>query len=71
MSARRGALQVRANGSNTPRGWLIFDAFFNNYPSESFRVLKNNEIRDFGEFRTARLVLQAWDRLEENGWKEN
>ena len=27
MLARRVALQVRANGSNTPRGWLIFAAF--------------------------------------------
>jgi hypothetical protein len=35
-----------------------------NYPSETFRVLKTNEIRRFGEYRTARLVLQAWDRME-------
>jgi hypothetical protein len=34
------------------------------YPSETFRGLKTNEIRRFGEYRTARLVLQAWDRLE-------
>jgi hypothetical protein len=34
------------------------------YPSETFRVLKNNEIRQLGEFRTQRLVLEAWDRLE-------
>ena len=34
------------------------------YPSETFRVLKNNEIRRFGEYRTARLVLDAWDRIE-------
>jgi hypothetical protein len=34
------------------------------YPSETFRVLKANEIRRFGEYRTARLVLQAWDRME-------
>jgi hypothetical protein len=33
------------------------------YPSETFRVLKNNEIREFGEYRTQRLVLEAWDRL--------
>jgi len=33
------------------------------YPSETFRVLKNNEIRDFGEYRTQRLVLEAWDHL--------
>ena len=34
------------------------------YPSETFRVLKANEIRRFGEYRTARLMLQAWDRME-------
>ena len=33
------------------------------YPSETFRVLKNNEMRQFGEYRTQRLVLEAWDRL--------
>jgi hypothetical protein len=33
------------------------------YPSETFRVLKNNELRQFGEYRTQRLVLEAWDRL--------
>ncbi|MCX8517958.1 MAG: hypothetical protein ORN29_07850 [Rhodoferax sp.] len=31
------------------------------YPSETFRVLKSGEIRDFGEYRTQRLVLAAWD----------
>ncbi len=31
--------------------------------SETFRVLKNNELRQFGEYRTQRLVLEAWDRL--------
>jgi len=34
------------------------------YPSETFRVLKQNEIRRFGEYRTARLVLAAWDAME-------
>jgi hypothetical protein len=33
------------------------------YPSETFRVLKNNEMREFGEYRTRRLVLAAWDGL--------
>ena len=32
------------------------------YPSETFRVLKNNEVATFGEYRTQRLVLAAWDR---------
>jgi hypothetical protein len=30
------------------------------YPSESFRVLKDKELAEFGEFRTQRLVLEAW-----------
>jgi hypothetical protein len=34
------------------------------YPSETFRVLKDREIREFGEYRTQRLVLDAWDRME-------
>ena len=33
------------------------------YPSETFRVLKDNEEREFGEYRTQRLVLSAWDAL--------
>ena len=33
------------------------------YPNETFRVLKNNEIRQFGEYRTQTLVLEARDRL--------
>jgi hypothetical protein len=33
------------------------------YPSETFRVLRDNELREFGEYRTRRLVLEAWDRL--------
>lgn len=32
------------------------------YPTETFRVLKRNERRDFGEYRTQRLVLEAWAR---------
>jgi hypothetical protein len=33
------------------------------YPSETFRVLKNKEMGRFGEYRTRRLVLEAYDRL--------
>ncbi len=31
------------------------------YPSETFRILKSNEIARYGEYRTRRLVLEAWD----------
>lgn len=37
------------------------------YPSETFRVLKEKEIRQLGEYRTRRLVLEAWDRMEADG----
>jgi len=40
------------------------DVMGENYPSETFRVLKNNELKAFGEYRTRRLVLEAWDKLE-------
>ncbi len=43
------------------------DVMGNDYPSETFRVLKNGELREFGEYRTQRLVLAAWDRLEQTG----
>lgn len=39
------------------------DVMGDDYPSETFRVLKNNEMREFGEYRTRRLVLAAWDGL--------
>ena len=34
------------------------------YPTETFSVLKRKEISEFGEYRTQRLVLEAWDKLE-------
>ncbi|WP_449101549.1 Eco57I restriction-modification methylase domain-containing protein [Pseudomonas veronii] len=40
------------------------DVMDNGYPSETFAVLKRNEEREFGEYRTQRLVLEAWDKLE-------
>ena len=31
--------------------------------NETFRVLKDNELRQYGEYRTKRLVLEAWNKL--------
>jgi len=31
--------------------------------NETFRVLKSNELRQYGEYRTKRLVLEAWNRF--------
>lgn len=39
------------------------DVMGKDYPSETFRVLKDREIREYGEYRTQRLVLEAWDRI--------
>jgi hypothetical protein len=43
------------------------DVLGSQYPSETFRVLKENELAQFGEYRTQRLVLQAWNRLQADG----
>ena len=34
------------------------------FPGETFRVLKDKEERAFGEYRTRRLVLEAWGRQQ-------
>ena len=39
------------------------------YPSETFRVLQKNEIKQYGEYRTARLVLAAYDALVADGMR--
>jgi hypothetical protein len=36
----------------------------NDYPSVTFRVLKNCELRGFGEYRAQRLLLAAWDAMD-------
>jgi len=43
------------------------DVYGPDFPGETFRVLKDKEIRQYGEYRTRRLVLEAWDRLAERG----
>ncbi len=40
------------------------DVFGPDFPGETFRVLKEKEIRQFGEYRTKRLILEAWEKLE-------
>lgn len=34
------------------------------YILEQFPVLKKNDINNYGEYRTKRLVLEAYDRLD-------
>ena len=33
------------------------------YPSETFRVLRDAELSTYGEYRTQRLVLEVWDKM--------
>lgn len=40
------------------------DVMGTDYPSETFRVLKDKERKEFDEYRTQRLVLEAWKALE-------
>lgn len=37
------------------------------FPSETYRTLKENEEKQYGEYRTRRLVLEAWERLQAQG----
>lgn len=40
------------------------DVYGPDFPGETFRVLKDKEMRQCGEYRTRRLVMEAWDKLE-------
>jgi hypothetical protein len=35
------------------------------FPGETFRVLKEKETKQYGEYRTRRLVLEAWEKLQQ------
>jgi hypothetical protein len=34
------------------------------FTGETVRVVREKEVRLYGEYRTSRLVLEAWDKLE-------
>ena len=41
--------------------------FGKEFPSETFRVLRERETSQYDEYRTQRLVLEAWDRFTADG----
>lgn len=43
------------------------DVYGPDFPGETFRVLKEKEIKLYEEYRTRRLVLEAWDRMVADG----
>ena len=40
------------------------DVYGDDFPGETFRVLKDKEMKQYGEYRTRRLVLEKWDEQE-------
>ncbi len=40
------------------------DVYNDDFPCETFRVLKENEINQYREYRTRRLVLEKWDQMQ-------
>ena len=65
--AELDALYARLYGLNREELMYILDpesVMGKDYPSQTFPGLKNKEIREYGEYRTMRLVLEAWDRQE-------
>jgi hypothetical protein len=40
------------------------EVYGEDFPGETFRVLKEKEIKQLGQYRTRRLVLEVWDRME-------
>ncbi len=70
LRAELDAFYARAYGLSRDELRYILDpadVMGPDYPSETFRVLKEKEIRQHGEYRTRRLVLAAWDRMEASG----
>ena len=66
LRAELDAIYARLYGLNREELQFILDPAATHgpdYPTETFRGLKRNEERDFGEYRTQRLVLEAWDRM--------
>jgi hypothetical protein len=45
---------------------MMNEEFFcgEDFTGETFRVLKEKELKQFGEYRTRRLVLEAWDKMQ-------
>ena len=70
LRAELDAFYARAYGLSRDELRYILDpadVMGPDYPSETFRGLKEKEIKAHGEYRTRRLVLAAWDELEASG----
>jgi len=66
LKAELDAIYAKLYGLTTDELRYIMDpqdVYGPDFPGETFRVLKEKEIRLYGEYRTKRLVMEAWDRL--------
>ncbi len=66
LKAELDAIYAKLYGLSTEELRYILDpqdVYGPDFPGETFRVLKEKEIRQYGEYRTKRLVLEAWERL--------
>ena len=67
LKAELDALYADMYGLSTEELRYILDpqdVYGADFPGETFRVLKDKDIRKYGEYRTKRLVLAAWERLQ-------
>ncbi len=67
LKAELDAIYAKLYGLTTEELRYILDpqdVYGPDFPGETFRVLKEKEIRKYGEYRTRRLVLEAWERME-------
>jgi hypothetical protein len=67
MKAELDALYARLYGLTRKELEYILDpasVMGENYPSQTFPGLMNKEISKYGEYRTRRLILEAWDKQE-------
>jgi len=69
LKAELDAIYAKLYGLTTDELRYILDpqdVYGPDFPGETFRVLKEKEIRLYGEYRTKRLVMEAWGRINKN-----
>ena len=67
LRAELDAIYARLYGVTREDLMFILDpssVMGDDYPTQTFPGLKNKELNEYGEYRTMRLVLEAWDRQE-------
>ncbi len=67
MRAELDAYYARLYGLTRDELRYVLDpqeVYGSDFPGETFRVLKEKEMKQYGEYRTRRLVLEKWDEME-------